>query len=299
MNTHELRGLDGANPLGMLAALGALRVATVRDDSSLMGWHTDSRVYPFLSTALTLDELAVAVCEEARRVAGEVASAEYGDVIRVPTGRFRELAAAHVPARGDPGRLSDADYFSAWASDAVSVDDEVSPTLLSFSNRSGNQLLLKDFRSISARCVPAEVAANLTEENAVIHSITNLNWDPVALRSYALRWRRPDNDPKETNCAANALAFLGLSFLTVVPIASTLATTGVVENRAQRRVDWVWPIWGCALSAAAVRSLLARTAALHRDEDRASWRSMGVDRVFSARRLTDNKRYYFSPAVEI
>lgn len=299
MNTLELGGLDGANPLGMLAALGALRVATLRDPGVRMGWRDAARIHPFMVTRLSMEGLAAAVCEEAERIAKDVASPEYGDIIRVPKDHFRVWAARSIPDSGLPATISDADYLASWASDAVLDEGEVLSTRLSFSNKSGQQFLLKDFRRLTADCTPDEVTANLCVTDAVLREGTNLNWDPSALRSYALRWKKPDSDPKRTNSTLNSMAFLGLSVLPVVPGRHDLETTGVFEAREERRVEWRWPIWSSLLPWNTVRCLVALRALAGRPAEREVLRRSGVAHVFAARRITDNKRYYFSPAEEV
>ena len=300
MNTLEMKGLDGANPLGMLAALGALRVATLRDPGARMGWRDAARIHPLLATSLSLEELAEATCEEARRIARDVASPEYGDIIKVPQEHFRSLAGRSIPDSALPATLSDADYFASWASDAVADQNgEVRPTHLSFSNKGGKQFLLRDSRKLAGDCVPDEVVANLRASDALLREGTNLNWDPSALRSYALRWKKPDNDPKQTNVPLNCLAFIGLSALPAMPGTNDLETTGMFEERGTRRLEWRWPIWSDSLSWNAVRSLLARQGVLRRPVDREALVRMKVTRVFSARRITDNKRCYFSPTEEV
>lgn len=69
MNIHELKGIDGTNPLGFLAAMGAFRVAALHDPNSKMAWETDVPApYPILTTTLSQEFLAQAVCEEGSRI---------------------------------------------------------------------------------------------------------------------------------------------------------------------------------------------------------------------------------------
>jgi len=55
-HTLELPALDGANPLGFLAALGTLTVLAETDPTIKLGWHARARWVPFLVSAKPLEE---------------------------------------------------------------------------------------------------------------------------------------------------------------------------------------------------------------------------------------------------
>ena len=59
MNQLELGGLDGANPLGFLAAVGTLNVLSESDPDIKLGWHSRARWVPFLSSPQQLDETVI------------------------------------------------------------------------------------------------------------------------------------------------------------------------------------------------------------------------------------------------
>ena len=52
----DLPALDGANPLGFLAALGTLRVLSESDPTIKLGWHARARWVPFLTSSQPLEE---------------------------------------------------------------------------------------------------------------------------------------------------------------------------------------------------------------------------------------------------
>ena len=56
MNELPLTALDGANPLGFLAAVGTLAVLSETDPHIKLGWHARARWTPFLASSLPLDE---------------------------------------------------------------------------------------------------------------------------------------------------------------------------------------------------------------------------------------------------
>ena len=281
MNTIELKGIDGSSPIGMLAALGALRAATRHDRSTRMGWNMDTLPFhPVLETSQTADEFSEKVCAEACRIAASVVT--YGDVIKTDSEKYRHAAETHIPLSGLPGDLTDSDYFAAFACDATTENDSVKPTLLSFSNGGGMQFLLKDFRTLAQKCSAQLVMSNIVNDTPALTECTGLNWDPGSLRSYALRWSDPNTDKKQTDVPMNVLAFLGLAAIPAVPSGRMLATAGFDAKGKH----WCWPIWDGSLSYGAVCSLLTAPT------------TAGIAYRYSARRFTDNKRLYFAPSIQ-
>lgn len=281
MNTLELKGIDGRSPIGMLAALGALRVATLQNRSTRMGWNTDTLPFhPILETPLTADEFSEAVCAEARRIATSVVT--YGDMIKIDSAKYREAAELHMPLGGLPGDLTDSDYFAAFACDATTEKGFVKPTLLSFSNNSSGQVLFEHFRKLAQTCSAQLVMSNIVNDTPKLGECTGLNWDPGSLRSHALRWRDPDDDEKQTDAPMNVLAFLGLAAIPAVPSGRMLATAGFDAKGKH----WCWPIWDGVLSYGVVCSLF--TAPI----------TAGITYRYSARRFMVEKRPYFAPATQ-
>ena len=59
MSRLDLPALDGANPLGFLAALGTLAVLTEAGHSLKLGWQAGPRWTPFLQSDALLDQATV------------------------------------------------------------------------------------------------------------------------------------------------------------------------------------------------------------------------------------------------
>jgi hypothetical protein len=71
----DLPALDGANPLGFLAALGTLAVLSETDPSIKLGWYPRARWTPFLTSPNPLKKSAVLQCL-ATRLRGKPVNAE-------------------------------------------------------------------------------------------------------------------------------------------------------------------------------------------------------------------------------
>jgi hypothetical protein len=182
--------------------------------------------------------------------------------------------------------------------DQVLEDRKVKPTPFSFSNGASSQELLKDFRALAARADQGRVKATLTGSGEHSEALTNLNWDPADQRSYALAWADPGKTGKETNVAANALAFLGMAMLPACPVAQGRKLTAQGWSTV---VDgWVWPLWDVPLGHDDVASLLA-DAGLRANPPRTSGlKARGVTEVRLSRRINPTgKRSFFSPSTPV
>lgn len=385
MNEFVARGLSGANPLHVLAALGLLRLGTRLSPGLCMAWQQldgawrpayspvpDAEVFTDclahglrmlatvsqtdkalnskvrrLNTALkkarearkeqekalrTLkrkDGLSKEQVDEHRRetlppLDAEVQRAEdalrdvqsalqranglgiahVGDAIGVDASEFRQggcealelwmtaAPGAQIEQPADPWML--VSQWPALASDAVQDQGKVIPTPYSFSNGSGGQYLLKDFRSCAARLTPTLLRASLSGQgSATANDATSLNWDPSDQVSHALVWQDPQNRDKATDAGANALAYLGLSLVPAVPRARGLQAVG--WHKAPPG-GFVWPIWTVPLGIDSVASLMA-TIALDGNLDMQAWRARGVHELRLASRVNpDGKRNFFAPS---
>lgn len=171
----------------------------------------------------------------------------------------------------------------------------VEPTPFSFSNGGSGKCLLKDFRTCAAHATRAALRQILHGKMARVDEVTSLLWDPMDQQSYALRWADPGNrtkSPPRASAAANALAFVGLSTLTAVPIARRLAPIGM----NQRARQWTWPIWTVPIAYPTAQALLASASLQAPESPAARLRPLGVETVYQCRRFFLNKRPFFSPA---
>ncbi|MCQ2402101.1 MAG: hypothetical protein MJ202_00015 [Lentisphaeria bacterium] len=71
MNTILLKGIDGDSPLGFMAAMGAFRVATMKDPTAKMRWEiSETSSHPLISTTLSADALMTVIRLETLGIAG-------------------------------------------------------------------------------------------------------------------------------------------------------------------------------------------------------------------------------------
>jgi hypothetical protein len=218
--------------------------------------------------------------------------AHLGEVIGVAAEIFR-LHAQHALVH-DPAA---ARQLAALATDAcVNADGAIEPTPYSFSNGSSGKKLLKDFRALARACTREDLDASLFDGAPRGVKMTALNWDPRDLRSYAHQWSDPAKGNGETDVAANALAYAGLSLLPCFPGRRGIEAVGFVHAKDGTR-GFVWPLWSPALVMPAVRALLASASAPRFAADLEEARARGVFTVLRARVVNPTgKRNFLAPS---
>lgn len=184
--------------------------------------------------------------------------AHLGDIIGVSPELFRHHAQKADQTDGLHARTLDT--LAALASDACTEKKTslLRPTPFSFSNGASSQLLLKDFRSLSVLLTPAKVMAWATSVGYVGDKVTSLNWDPKDQVNYAYQWSNPGGTEakksRATDSVSNALAYLGLGMLPMIPVQKHAAAVAYVQGK-ERGLRWV--LWRAPLGVSVIRALLA------------------------------------------
>lgn len=293
-----LRGLDGANPLAFLAALGTLRVLTraAVGLQSRMAWRVHQGAWRpclHLSSPLTEEQFAQRVSDACDRLKCEAALA-LDDDLSVSTETYRAFvkAAADTARRGD---FAHAEFAACFASEAlVNENGTVQDTALRTMSGAGHQHFLKTMRSLVGETRLHHLQKALFVRWPYDDPVRNmtLRWDPADDTRYALRWSDPSGDPERqrggTMWGANRLAIEGMPLLPVTPRMRQLETTGF-RTSGSRGTFWTWPIWETPTELDSVRSLLALSDLQGESPDRNSLSVRGVVEVFRSQRLTVGK----------
>jgi len=300
---HELvlTGLDGANPLGFLAALGTLRTLAMGCPNPIprMSWRSAGGWRPTLHSTFTDSESLVTAL--ANLLQPTNAALKVADDPAMPVETYR--------GKANDFRVNDrtaADLLAALASDAVTRTNSkkqqiCQDTAFRTMRGAGHQHLLKFARNICTACDAKRLRHALFETWRYDDPVQNhtLRWDPLDDVRYALRWRNPSGDPARRKrgsvYGANRLAIEALPLFTCVPHSTTLGTVGFVKDR-RAGVWFRWPIWKWPLSLHAVRSLLTLPAVLSSNADTNVLRGRGVIGRFESRRVTVGRFRCFSPA---
>lgn len=315
MTRIECPGLDGSNPLHFLASLGILRSLP---PGSRMGWVYRQGWNPWYDTEVqdvskwisqsirrgVKDHAPVRAQQKRDGSIGKVACdpedrikvqaawefLAFSDIPKVKPSTFRNVALSVLT---NAGNCLDASH-PAWCLSALNAENvpdkngDLEPTVFSFSNGGGMQFLLKDFVSLASLVSPEAVDECIQGAPGRFLWFTSLNWDPMSLRSYAMQWDDPESSPKATDVVANALAFLGLGCLPVVPTSE--GNTPLCYEPKKRLFRW--PVWESGLSLDVVGGILGSRF----EYWETGRQEMGIRGLFESERFSSNKRLYFSPS---
>lgn len=310
-NRHErhivtLHGLDGANPLAFLAALGAFRSArgiAAETGEPYMGWSRDGGVWrPFLSfdEEITGDYLVDLLHANLSKMAGH-SVLTFSPDLRIPVERHRKLANQAIEDWFAGNDVISHEFLAAFGSDAV-VDDKglVEDTALRTMSGGGHQHFLQFMNDLARETNRDQLREALFGPWRYADPAPSLRVDPLDDRRYALRWKSPGSDAIRTVRGANRLAVEGIPFLYTAPAGSRLATCGFTGHRSNNTY-WTWPIWDEPLDIDTVRSLLASSKVAVAGENSLAkiTARMGISAVFRSQRITVGKYRNFTPAVQI
>lgn len=302
----HLNGLDGANPLGFLAALGTLALCDRLGLHPRMGWKLYANSYRpqlYVDDASDLAEQMTDVLK-ADLANGPPAWCE-GTVIKRPASQYRDFTSVAASQASLSNRHA-AQFAAAYASEVATEDDKpdaaVMPTRYSFSNGQSGKILLRDYRDLVTSLTPRHIEESLYHPWQNTDACKTFRWEPRDLRLYALRAENPGASTVYSTLGANVLAFWALTLLPSFPTAQgELINTGFARltYSSQTGDYFSWPIWSSPLPRDVIATVCARTQ-WHQDRiEPTACSQLGVLAVFRSQRVNYQKSLYFSHAQSI
>jgi hypothetical protein len=302
MSSIVFRGIEGSNPLGFLAAVGALRLFDLMwpEPGLQMVWSDDGGWRPEVSELPVADEaeLCRVLHEQAPWAPLEVFS-ELGNNLTVAPELF-EGVVRKVAAGTNARDRRAPDFMAAFGSDVFEDQDKgrIKYTDFCFITGSGHQDFLGTAKGLARSSGPAHLREALFGPWRYADKGLSMRWDPDDAKEYALRWRDPSIGGVSAVWGANRLAFEALPLFPTVPTETGLQTTGFrTQNRAH---EFTWPIWTQRASVDTVRSLISVRELGKDAPDRAQLHAMGVDDIFRVQRVRigqgANYKVSFRPA---
>jgi len=286
MSELLLRGLEGTNPLGFLAALGTLRLCDLKwGGTAQLKWVRDGGWRPALAgvPVESQADFCKILAEDASWAPLNV-FAGLGENLTVAPAVF-EQTARKIAEEALPPERSALDFIAAFGNELfVDPKGRIQYTDLSFITGSGHQDFLGTARALQ-KCAEIE---HLTEALfgpwRFADKSNSFRWDPEDAKEYALQWENPSRPGVWTVWGANRLAFEALPLFPVMPAPTGLRTTGF--RTAEGGVhEFTWPIWTEPVSADTVRSLLSLRLLDIPNPDRTELRAMGIEEIFRAQRV--------------
>jgi hypothetical protein len=287
MSEMLLRGLEGANPLGFLAAVGTLRQCSLlwKTAQVRMRWIREGGWRPLLA-GIPVDTEAE-LCRslaEGTTWAPLTDFAELGNNLTVSQEVF-ERVARKIAGDAMPGERTSLDFVSAFGNEVFEDKDKgrIEYTDLSFITGSGHQHFLGTARALQACAGEEHLSEALFGPWRFQDKGNSLRWDPEDAKEYALRWRDPSVGGVLTVWGANRLAFEALPLFPMVPDSRGLKTTGF--RFAERAHEFTWPIWTQPASVDTVRSLLSLRELQEANPNKPQFEAMGIGEVFRTQRV--------------
>jgi hypothetical protein len=290
-----LNGIDGANPLGFLAALGAAILARSFCRNTRFYWCLEGGAWhPTLQGCGTEK---VRFIEQLLDAMKEVSMEpfEIDDKLPFPVDLF-ENNLWETQRTTTPMNRRMADFLAAFGSE-IKPEKGVLQSSRFRMVRSGDSAgkgLLAYARTIRKTTDKSTLERALFIPWDYQDGGFSFRWDPIEDHRYALRWRDPSKsnlkDGPGTMIGANSLAIESLQWYPTMFEGNRLATTGFHRN-SSNEVWFTWPIWEHPISLDTVRSLVALSD-LHGDQPpRAQLAKRGVVEVYRSQRVQQNQYY--------
>jgi hypothetical protein len=232
----QLPALDGANPLGFLAALGLLTVGDriVGEGAWRLSWRKRVVATPILHGVSSVDEVVSAVLADRDLWRTAKVLEHPADDVKMSQGDLRRYLLTSVGERDDNRSL--ALIAAIVAEGAVDGTGKAKPTDLYFT--AGQQRFIEMARRIRDDLSAGHVTEALETGWRYESPLPSLMWDLADDRVYALSATNPATTKKLTNPGAEWLAFLGLSTLPVFASGTKLQTTGCTGSWKNGALTW-------------------------------------------------------------
>ena len=321
--TLLLGGIDGANPLAMLAALGVFRaIEEARPSHHVrLHWIVESGSWrPVLTSDDLLNEQTVVDLVFDGRNPDIMAGLnrfdefdEFDDVTKDRAGKLtpssvkfhraaRSILAEYLSRSVETHLYCDcaAALGNECTQKRFSKEREIEHSELYMTKGSGHQRMLDLARVIREQTTPNDVRRALFESWVYddLGRGRSLRWDPADDRPYARRWKSPSSDPVMTVLGANYLAIEAFPFFPTAVVNRHLETTGF--RRIRRLGTFLsWPIWNVPLDVPTVRGLLQLGDIHNKDPNDIRLAQHGVMVVKRVERVRNDKYFNFSAAESV
>lgn len=285
----ELNGLDGSNPLGFLAALGAFRLIAVQQPAASMTWtwrkgafrprlllhskHSPEEFCQYLLAAgKSMDRIISSDFLELCANVGPIQKTGkrgWQDKLCFPLSLYRREAAkrlleanaeccAWLPALG-------ADTSPEWDKDTK----QWLARWTRFDFTAANQAFVSMLRAIKARCDQDDLLKTLFIGPNYKPVGMSMRWDPLdEKRQYAVMDANPAPQAQQalTDIGSNYLAIEALPIFPLIPDATSSQPCFTDHGRGLGRLQWA--LWETPMSLDVARSFLGASSGFQRNVSR-------------------------------
>ena len=321
-----LTGINGASPLGFLAALGAFQTAQqiinerkAKAEAELQALGAIRTAQQIINVPIRLSwsaaggswqpvlhvphettrESLVEGLDTYLRAQANSPAFTVAKNIKMPAKSFRSYAQSALKQWLSGENPAWAAFAAAFSSDGVADENgEVEDTAFRTMSGAGHQHFLQFMNELVRTTTAAQIKEALFGPWSYSDTQFSMRWDPEDDRRYSLRWSNPSTDPAKNVRGANRLALEGLPFFPTMPNTSRLDTTGFAGKNSSDTF-FIWPIWITPVTIEVCQSLLAAPALVNPNTELAHLVHLGVIAVFRSQRVTIGKFRNFTPAVPV
>ncbi len=309
-----LPGLDGANPLAFLAALGTLVVCNRLSQSPgrpdwlanpvRLSWgangSTQTPVLQLTTAPPSEDVFADTLARGMARSPEDHPAAWAVAILRLmmadkTTDLGREFRSR---CRNQPAKYREhLDWITA-------LTCETAPEATSQLQTVRRDYMVGNLVSVMARTDHRHLIRCLFQPWDYADALDNqsLHWEPSEDRRHAYQWHQPNGDPTRKKqggmLGANRLALEAWPLFPSFPAGEKARTRGFRGVRAND-TTWTWPLWSAPLDADAIGSLLALGPLPTEHPDAETLARYGVTSVFRSQRILIGKTPNLTAAVAL
>lgn len=296
-----LCGLDGTNPLGFLAALGAFRLLAGANPTLKMLWRpSDGTWRPVLrGSEFRVEQLGDKLFGSLAALDKSVWSLDK----KLPfAGEHLRSEAALAVNAASSGAREKVDGIAAIGVECYRDDkgnfEETAFRLIRSGDNQQNGLLAYAIRTMDL-CRATQIQTALSDIWRYQDEKTSFRWDPNEDRGYALQWGNPSDDGSLTERGANCLALMALAMFPTIPAHGEAATVGF-GLRQPKQLSFTWPIWTIPVSIDTIKSLLSLQQLQRLQPDRKLLLFSGIEAAYRSDRVMTSTYYAnFTPAQRV
>lgn len=287
-NRLVLKGLDAANPLAFLAALGTLRSLerAWSDRKVKMRWVQHAGAWRPVITVADGEPCSEDDCLQALE-----------DCL---ANRFEEHPLKQLETK-DTTNWDPYTVTSYWTS---ALRSDLAPEATSQLQTVRRDYFIGNLKSIIQSTTKEHLQRALFKQWDYADALDNqsLHLDPTEDRRHAYQWSKPSGDPARKTAGgmlgANRLAVEALPLFQAFASGDKLMTRGFRGTRTDN-TRWTWPIWTGALTCDVIMSLLALEVLQEESLDPRTLTASGVATAYRCRRILVEKTPNFTPSVAV
>ena len=296
-----LPGLDGTNPLGFLAALGVLRVLSIRQHGVKMSWHMSGGTWrpELVGFRVTLSELGAELHSAISNLDQSVWSIDKKlpfDAKVLRRSAHDALFAASRTCRQQTDVLTS--FGVECFANKEGVFEKTELCMVRAGDSAGQGMTAygkRVFETIRSEQLQQAIEANWQNQD----DQCALRWDPGEDRPYALQGRNPSKIGALSEKGANCLALFGMACFPVVPVAGQAETTGF-GLKAPKQSSFTWPVWKYPINMNVASSLLTNSELQQKQPERLELDSLGIAAAYRCNRVMTSTYYAnFTPSQRV